>query len=398
MIQEKQETGIEIKDRTLGEYSSDNPEIQVVFLGGIHGNEPAGVFALERVLETLNKERPAFQGKMIALAGNIPALEQNTRYVDVDLNRIWHTSFYNGSEDHKGTSESLQKRELEDQFKRILSGNIRTIFIDLHTTSSESKPFMAIGDTLRNRKLAKGLPIPLILGFEEHMKGTLFNFFNYLGVCSILFEAGQHQSPASVDAHEAIIWMVLVKTGCVHPENVPEYEKFETLLGKGRASVFETIFRYEISEGEGFEMYPGFFNFQKVKKGLEVARNSDGPVRTSASGRMFLPLYQKQGNDGYFIIKRVRRIWLKLSSGLRKLKTEPWLNILPGVRKHPVFPFTYEVDPKVAFLFPRQFFHLFGYKKLFLGDDKLIMARRRYDTEAPRPDTVLQNLTMLMKR
>ena len=45
-----------------------------------------------------------------------------------------------------------------------------------------------------------------------------------------------------------------------------------------------------------------------------------------------MPRYQSTGRDGFFLGKRVRPFWLKLSKGLRRLRLERFLAALPGER------------------------------------------------------------------
>ena len=60
-----------------------DPEIAVV--GGIHGDEPCGVRAVEHLLD----ERPAVDRPVKCIVANEEALEQGTRYVEADLNRVF---------------------------------------------------------------------------------------------------------------------------------------------------------------------------------------------------------------------------------------------------------------------------------------------------------------------
>lgn len=75
-------------------------------------------------------------------------------------------------------------------------------FFVLHTTSSQSIPFISISDTLRNRKIVQYIPVKLVLGLEEQMEGTFFNYFSELGISMLLFEAGQQDLVSSIDSHE----------------------------------------------------------------------------------------------------------------------------------------------------------------------------------------------------
>ena len=71
-------------------------------------------------------------------------------------------------------------------------------FFDLHTTSSQSIPFIPVNDSLINRAFAQQYPLPLILGIEEYIEGPVLSYINELGFVSFGFEGGQHTDPISV--------------------------------------------------------------------------------------------------------------------------------------------------------------------------------------------------------
>src|SRR5690242_19684146 len=75
--------------RVLGTYGSHNDGPLIICIGGIHGNEPAGVVAAQRVLDWLTTHQPSFRGGLIALTGNRAALLCNCRCLSHDLNRAW---------------------------------------------------------------------------------------------------------------------------------------------------------------------------------------------------------------------------------------------------------------------------------------------------------------------
>ena len=76
-------------ERIIGTYASNEPGPLLIVIAGMHGNEPAGVLALDRVFSDLQKYRPPFKGKVMGIRGNISALMVQQRFVDTDLNRIW---------------------------------------------------------------------------------------------------------------------------------------------------------------------------------------------------------------------------------------------------------------------------------------------------------------------
>lgn len=379
------------KQRVIGQYTTGHEGPVLVVISNMHGNEPAGHVALQRVFAHLHKSQPDIKGRCYGLSGNRSALQTATRYVDSDLNRLW-------------TSDRLpllQRQQLngvhthEEKEMYALYHTLQWIgppsehphyVLDLHTTSAASAPFFIMGDTIRNRAFAAVAPIPIVLGIEEQIEGTLSAFLNTLGYVAINFEAGQHDDPASIDRHESAIWLSLVSSGCLRADQVPQMEKHIhqlTKATKGLPKIFESRFRYAIQDWEQFRMQPGFANFQKVRKGQLLAKSDDRQVVAPMKGRIFMPLYQAQGNDGFFIIRPIRPIWLTLSVRARKLHLDHWLPLLPGIERDPELPDTLIINKRIARFFSLQVFHLLGYRKVRQIHHKIYVTRRKYDFEGP---------------
>ena len=90
-----------------------------------------------------------------------------------------------------------------------------------------------------------------------------------------------------------------------------------------------------------------------------------------------MPLYQDQGNDGFFIVNEVRPAWLPVSAVVRRLGLERFLHLLPGVERHPNRRQTFIVDRRYALWFARQLFHLLGFRQEGKDGPRLTMTRRR---------------------
>lgn len=360
----------------------------LIIIGGIHGNEPAGVLAAERVLPRLRELRAAIRGEIIFLRGNTRALERKVRYVDVDLNRQWTNSTVAANRSHLSTtSEGIEQRELlihlTDALRRA-RGEI--YFLDLHTTSAQSDPFATVGDTLRNRSFALKIPLMIVLGLEEQIEGTLLEYFNNLGVVTLGFEAGQHEALSSVDHHEAIIWNAVVATENLAREQVVDLEHWQSVLKRaGRGSrVIEVRYRHSIKPEDNFRMVPGFRSFEPVSRGQLLATDVSGDVTARESGLILMPLYQALGDDGFFLAREVKRFWLDLSAVLRKLRFGNFMHLLPGVRQDTRNQDVLVINTGIARLLPLQVFHLLGFRKLRWVDNSLIVSRRAYDLVGPR--------------
>jgi predicted deacylase len=110
---------------TLGE---ESPEIAIV--GGIHGDEPCGVHAIEALLD----EAPAVERPVKVIIANQQALDQDKRFIDTDLNRA-----FPGNSD----AEEYERRLAADLLAELRG--CRTLA--LHSTQSTAKPFALVTET-----------------------------------------------------------------------------------------------------------------------------------------------------------------------------------------------------------------------------------------------------------
>ena len=370
-------------ERLLGRYTSGRPGPTVVVCGGLHGNEPSGVLAAQRVLSRLDENRPPLRGELVALAGNLGALAANRRFVQSDLNRTWIRDRI-AELRRNADSGNVEEREMCSLLEVIEATAARAttplVVLDLHTTSGKSPPFVLVSDRLPNRPIAFALPGPVILGLEETVDGTLLEFMTEAGHRAIVIEGGQHADPASVDNHEAAIWLGLVAAGALDADDVPDHARMRRRLReatRGLPRVVELRHRHSITEENGFVMEPGFVGFQPVQQGDLLARHAAGEIRAPESGRILMPLYQDLGSEGFFLVRRVSRVWLVLSAALRRLHLHVLLPLLPGVRRDPENQNALRVNPAVARWFVVEIFHLFGYRRRRADGDRLVFSRRR---------------------
>lgn len=362
----------------------------LLILGGIHGNEPAGVLAANRVLLRIQERSADLRGEVVLLRGNTRALERKVRYLDGDLNRQWTADNVRnrgaGKDALPEMSELLEQGELLVAIREAASrarGDV--YFLDLHTTSAQGEPFATVGDTLRNRRFALKFPVTIVLGLEEQIDGTLLEYLNNLGVITIGFEAGQHEAITSIDHHEAVIWNATVATGNFRREHLAVFDHCRSLLKRvsGGRRVVEVRHRHAIAPEDGFEMEPGFENFQPVRRGQVLARDRMGEITARETGLILLPLYQKLGDDGFFLGREVKRFWLSLSALLRQLKVGHYIHLLPGVRRDPNNEDSLIINTRIARILPLQVFHLLGFRRRRWIDKYLVVSRRSYDLTGP---------------
>lgn len=356
----------------------------LVLFVGVHGNEPAGIHAADQVAKRLSEEDGQINGSVYAVTGNIEAVKMGVRFLDTDLNRLWER--FNTSHDFSNRQaenrpaeylESLEVKKTVDNIIEKHSGTTSDfVFIDLHTTSSKSCAFILLNDTLQNRNLAREFPVPQILGIEENIQGTLLSYINNLGYKAIGFEAGAHNAEVSVIRSQAFLWLVLHELGIytMSDENKVRNKKLLTTQNGVPDTYYEIVHHKIVDDPNKFEMLNGFENFDRIEKDTPLAYEYGKLIKAPETGRIFMPLYQNVGNDGFMIIREVSPFWLTLSGYLRKSFFHTLLKYLPGVKQ--AGEQSFEVNLNVARYLVKDIFHLLGYRITQKDENTLICYRR----------------------
>lgn len=369
--------------RVLGRHTGARDGPTILVCAGLHGNEPAGAQAAQRVAAALENLSLPYRGDWIAVAGNVAALRSGRRFLSHDLNRCWtepEVRALLARDPAEDSPEQAEQRELVEILGDAASqARGPLIVFDLHTTSAASPPFVLFSDTLANRKIARGLPGTEILGLEEAIDGTLLDYLGQIGHPGLVIESGQHEDEAAVRFHESYIWLAMAAAGALDAEDVPGYAEHKRVLREARKAaprIVEVRYRHPVAAEDSFRMRPGFRSFQRVEEGDVLADDRHGEVRAPEAGMLLMPLYQELGSDGFFLVRPVQRFWLRLSYLLRTLRLHVLLPLLPGVRRDPDRPGSLRVDPHVARLWTVEIFHLFGYRKRRPEGDMLRFTRR----------------------
>lgn len=370
---------LEASNRVFHHIKGKQPGATVVFFAGIHGNEFAGVNALNAIIPKLNKN--VIRGEIFGVYGNIKALKANKRFIVSDLNRLWTSKQLERLETEKNPeNELLEQIDLYKFIKGVLASTDNPIyFIDLHTTSSKTLPFITINDALINRKFSACFNVPVVLGIEEYLEGPLLSYLNTLGYVSLGFESGQHTDPKAVKSCEAFVYLVLNYTNnLLNPESdkINVYKNELKSASKSIDSIFEVVYKYHIEPEENFKMLRGFESFQSIKKGTLLATSNGKDIYSNYSATLFMPLYQKSGKDGFFIIKTIPRFFLKLSELLRKAKADQILTFLPGITWYDKRKGILKANLKVTRFLAKSIFHLFGYRNKQIDENYLLLYNR----------------------
>lgn len=363
----------------------------VIVTGAVHGNEPAGWLAATRVSADLEASGWLARGQFTAMVGNLAALRAGRRCVTSDLNRNWTARQLSGSDAaDPGEHERVERGELLALFDEICDESTGPcVFLDLHTTSAHGPAFACMADVLRNRRYARALELPIVLGLEEVIPGSMLGYICDHGHVGVAVEGGQHDDPAAIDLLEHVIWVTLARAGLLAEQADERVQSARAALRsatrrRDRRRYFEIMHRQVLPRGHSFVMLPGFVNFDPVEHDQLLAHDENGPVLCPATGVVMLPLYQSEGDDGFFLARPVLKAWLWLSAGLRRCRLDSWVPWLPGVSRHPGDSRSLVANQRIARFWVREIFHLFGYRESRHGPQGQIFIRRRPDNLPPQ--------------
>lgn len=304
--------------RIIGQIKGDPAQPTLVVFAGVHGNEPSGLIALNRIFAKLKQGNIDFKGSFYGIAANLSAIHAQVRYCDEDLNRIFlEERIQKVSESN--TSLTVEEQELReileitDHIRECTNGDIH--FIDCHTTSSVSIPYISMNEGYKDSYLfAKGIAATTVMGVEREIQGCLPEWFNKIGWHGFTFEAGQHLAKEAIESQEAVIWQGLEHAGCISTDEYPQKLQWahDVLYAHGEFhdTFYTVISSYRIQPEEEFLMKPGFANLQKIHQGEILATSNGQPVLSHANAYILMPLYQKQGTFGFFIAEEIDEEYL----------------------------------------------------------------------------------------
>ena len=226
------------------------PEVAVV--GGIHGDEPCGARAVERLLDAdLAPERP-----VRLIVANEAALDAGERYLDADLNRA-----FPGNPDAAAREVRLAAELLD-----ALAG---CTTLAIHSTQSYAEPFAVI-DSMDEvtRAVAPHLPVDAVIQTDAFTEGRLIEHPHTLEV-----EAGLQGSERAADNAYWLARAFLAATGAI---SAPGADDVIDAGGREDVSVFRLRERIPKPEAEAYEVFAR--NFERVEAGERFAAADGEPL------------------------------------------------------------------------------------------------------------------------
>jgi len=140
------------------------------------------------------------------------------------------------------------------------------------------------------------------------VKGSFAEYYSSQNINTIVFEGGAIGDPAAINNHEAGIWKMLEKKGFISQDFIPEKVLKNNInmnnFSKETKGYYFVKYIHKIKKGNEFLMNPNMRNFEKIKKGQIIGHSNHGPVKSPYEGYLLMPLYQKHGKEGFYLIDK----------------------------------------------------------------------------------------------
>lgn len=269
--------------------------ISLLILAGIHGNEIAGIEALNRLIEELNN------GKIKLLAGSLTlvpvcnplAYQKDVRQIDENLNRVIKM--------HK--NPATYEQQLANEICPLIASH--DLMLDLHSTHTKGDEPFAFCDypDKYNQKLISALNVKYILtGWP-----TIYQENKDISDCSTeeyahrvqkrgtTLECGYHKDKKSIElAYQSVINALSI-FGFIKEKNILDQAKEEVQLTS-----------YVVKEKEG-ALTQNYKHLDKIKKGETIARYQDGETKIAPfDGYILLPNPSAEiGAEWYYLGQKI---------------------------------------------------------------------------------------------
>ncbi|GAA0716140.1 hypothetical protein J2744_000843 [Halorubrum trapanicum] len=254
---------------------------RVAIVGGIHGDEPAGVRIVERLAAELSPlDLPdgeatdgdaESEGFVRLILANEPAIEAETRYTDADLNRAF-----------PGDADS-------DEYERALAPRLAAelegvdAVLALHTSHSAPPPFAIYSDLTESvRRTVTGLPVDHVVDAGGLRSTTLDSAVPH----TVSIEVGRQGSEEAVAFGYEACRAFLRAHGALADEP-PTFS--ETVVVEGRE---------EVPKGGG-EPRVHYANFEAIPEGAVFAEDDVYTHRVEEPGVVPI-LASERGYDDIF--------------------------------------------------------------------------------------------------
>jgi len=250
-----------------------------IILAGVHGNEKCGVEALRKTLSNLKIER----GRVFFGYGNPRAIENNQRFTEANLNRMFKEDNLL-SENDKKSYEYKRAQFLKNYLDKA------DALLDIHASSTpNSKPFIVC--EVNAKKIVEFLPIDLVVsGFDKLESGGTDYYMNNKGKIGICLECGYKEDPQSTKVAEENIFAFLKTRG--HIANNLRFKK----------QSYVKMYDLYKTETNKFTIEKSFDDFEEIQKGQVIGIDGDQKIKSKKKAIILFARNREKTNEEAFLL------------------------------------------------------------------------------------------------
>jgi len=269
-----------MKDQSITKVIGQMPGSTVAVFAGIHGNERAGVLAMNKVRQSIHVNK----GVVYFVLANPEAVAQSVRYLEKNLNRLF---------DPGNTGQTIEDRRARELMKILDQSDA---LLDLHGYNGpEDEPFIITGK--------KGLEIAKRLDFRHVVSeiskagdGATDCYMESIDKPGLCLECGSNFRPEQyVGLAEKSIYQFLQFYGLID-EIVP----FNS-VNQNTFNVKNIVIR----QSDNFSFSRDYKNFDKLEADSVFARDGERAYVAKENEYIIFPRpNQKIGQEAFTIIEK----------------------------------------------------------------------------------------------
>lgn len=266
---------------------------RLLFLGGVHGNEPCGVIALNRILEQLNSGALKITAGQVTIIPccNEKAFAGDVIYIDENLNRCVQ----------RHPQPENNEQAIADELTRHIDDC--DILIDLHSTTAPTTPFGFLDtDSEAGRALAQGMGLERLLIdwpalYPGGEKPTTQTYAESVGKLAITIECGQHREAEAPARGENYVLNALSYLGMTASQSA---------ASAAPAPVDYLRMSHIFYQNDNYVFTKEYRNFMPLAVGETIATNPAGAALVSpVEGIMIMPrAIAKDGEELFYMAIR----------------------------------------------------------------------------------------------
>jgi len=279
-----------------------NGKPYIAFVGGTHGDELTGIEVVKK-MESFLEEKEIVKGTVFLIIANPEAVKQKKRFIDEDLNRVFHLNFSDpeavkninwwGGE---SPNNLKPKKKLNYERKRALDLSeilsMQDFVFDIHSTIQKGKSFVLLFDEKKQKKLAELFKPDFLVStekiFGKHRERskifTIDRFVSLHGGVGITIETGWKEDVSKVEKVFSSCKEILDFLEVTEPKNrqqslfdmpSPSDDSEVKLAQKRSITPLVEVYEEKISCTGYFHWSQSWKNLEKIPKGTVIGTDGD---------------------------------------------------------------------------------------------------------------------------